>query len=135
MSATTYASIFDQFEETPSVTIRGRTYALTAIGSKTALGLRKRFPDMKSQIDNLQFLVEDDNASDEDLTDDALDRLVRVVEFTNAMVAVALGHAGDEVAEARIDGMFSDEEKAAIISKAQGLSTAVPDEGFSKPSA
>ena len=135
MSATTYASIFDQFEETPSITIRGRTYPLTAIGSKDALRLRKRFPDFKDNIEGLQFLVEDDKASDDDLSEEALDRLVRVVEFTNAMVAIAMGHAGDEKAEARIDTLFSDEEKAAIISKAQGLSTVVPDEGFSKPSA
>ncbi|NCP22829.1 MAG: hypothetical protein GW854_01630 [Erythrobacter sp.] len=134
MSATNYASIFDQFEETPSITIRGRTYPLSTIGSKDALRIRKRFPDFKDSIEGLQFLVEDDKASDDDLTDEALDRLVRVVEFTNAMVAIAMGHPGDETAEARIDGLFSDEEKAAIISKAQSLSTVVPDEGFSKPS-
>jgi hypothetical protein len=130
-----YASIFDVEDGSDSITIRGKTYGLHAIGSKDALILRKRFPDFKGNIENLQFLVEDDAAGDDDLTDEVVERLVRVVEFTNAMVAIALGHAGDEKAEARIDAMFSDQEKAAIISKAQGLSVATPNEGFSKRSA
>ncbi len=131
----TYASIFDVVSDDASITIRGKTYRLHAIGSTQALQLRKRFPDFKSNIENLQFLVQDDAAGDDDLTDDVVDRLVRVIQFTNAMVATALGHAGDEAAEARIDTMFSEEEKAAIISTAQGISTATPDEGFSARSA
>jgi len=136
MAATTYASIFDVADDEGSITLPGRPkpFQLHPIGSKDALRLRKRFPDFKGNIENLQFLVQNDD-TDDDLTDDTVDRLVRVIEFTNAMVAVALGHAGDEKAEARIDTMFSEDEKAAIISRAQGLSVATPDEGFSKRSA
>ncbi len=129
-----YASIFDVADDEGSITVRGKTYQLNPIGSKDALRLRKRFPDFKANIENLQFLVEA-SATNDDLTDETVDRLVRVVEFTNAMVAVALGHAGDEKAEARIDGMFSDQDKAQIISRAQNLSLATPDEGFSTRSA
>lgn len=135
MSASQFASIFDVESGEDTITIRGRTYQLQAIGSKDALILRKRFKDFKQNIDNLQFLVEDDAATDDDLTDEVIARLVRVTEFTNAMVAIALGHAGDEKAEARIDSRFDEQEKAAIISKAQGLSVSTPDEGFSKRSA
>lgn len=134
MSATQFASIFDVADDEGSITIRGKTYPLQPIGSMDALRLRKRFPDFKGNIENLQFLVQDD-ATDDELNDEQVDRLVRVIEFTNAMVAVVLGHAGNEKAEARIDAMFADEEKAAIIAKAQGLSVGTPDEGFSTRSA
>lgn len=134
MSATQFASIFDVADDEGSITIRSKTYPLQPIGSKDALLLRKRFPDFKGNIENLQFLVKAD-ATDDDLNDETVDRLVRVIEYTNAMVAVVLGHAGNEKAEARIDAMFADEEKAAIIAKAQGLSVGTPDEGFSTRSA
>ncbi len=139
MSATQFASIFDVADDEGSITIRGKTYPLQPIGSKDALILRKRFPDFKGNIENLQFLVQDD-ATDDDLTDEVVDRLVRVIEYTNVMVTMVMGKYGQVrsdgvTAEQLVDRQFSEEEKAAIISKAQGLSLATPDEGFSQRSA
>lgn len=132
-ATTTPVSILDLATPVHTVEIRGANLRIVKLGPSKMVPLLKRFPEMR-QIEKLQFAADDTIALD-DIDDEKLEKLDKLVAFNNAMTAAALGHLNEPEIEAMVDEKFTDEEKMQIITAAQELATAAPAEGFSKRSA
>jgi hypothetical protein len=132
-ATTTPVSILDLATPVHTVEIQGANLRIVKLGPSKMVPLLKRFPEMR-QIEKLQFAADDTIALD-DIDDEKLEKLDKLVAFNNAMTAAALGHLNEPEIEAMVDEKFTDEEKILIITAAQELATAAPAEGFSKRSA